>query len=200
MALPKSINHLSDLLSSLPGVGPKLSNRLALFLAVQGKGLANELSNSLTEVIQNIKQCEICGNISLETVCDICSDTTRDKTKVIVVEDALDLESINSTGEYNGLFHVLGGVISPVNGIGPEDLSIEKLLNRVEELGVTEIIFALNPNIEGDATSLYIKNELENRFPEVKTTRLAKGIPVGGDLEFMSSQTLQDSLKSRVDF
>jgi len=200
MLLPKEIQNLSDLFSRLPNIGPKLSNRLALFLAVSGKDLSKRLSKSLNEVIENIKTCEECGNVTTSNICDICSDSTRDQKTILIVEDPLDLVNIESTGEYKGLYHVLNGVISPINGIGPEELNIPKLNERVKKLEVEEIIFALNPNLEGDATSLFIKNELEKVNPEIKFTRLAKGIPAGGDIEFVSNQTIVDSMRSRTSF
>ncbi|MDQ6985886.1 MAG: recombination mediator RecR [Candidatus Dojkabacteria bacterium] len=202
MSLPKSIHNLSNSLSSLPGVGPKLSNRLAVFLAINGRSVSKQLSESLKEVEENITQCRECGHISESDVCSICLDSNRDSSLMIVVEDSLDLENMNSTGSYNGLFHVLNGCISPVNGIGPDDLNIESLFPRIESRGVKELIFALNPDVEGDATSIFIKNELKNRVndQDIEITRLAKGIPTGSDIEFMSAQTLSDSLRSRVVF
>lgn len=201
MAYPKEIQELNDALNSLPGVGPRLSSRLALYLSVNAKELSRRISTSLLKVIENIKSCSKCGNVSSSDLCDICENTQRNPKLVFVVEDPIDLANIESTKEFNGLYHVLGGVISPMNGIGPDELNIQKLLNRVKEDGVEEIIFGLNSNMEGDSTCLYIKNELE-RNPEisdVKVSRLAKGIPAGGDIEYLSGQTIKDSLKRRVD-
>ncbi len=200
MSLPKNIKHLSDLLSSMPGIGPKLSNRLALFLALDGKGLSTALSKVLLDVVENTKQCIVCGNVTTEDLCYICKDSTRNRSQIVLVEDAIDLENINSTGEYRGVFHVLNGLISPVNGVGPEDINISGLLKRISENNVEELIFALNPNIEGEATSLYVKHQIENLNSTVKLSRLAKGIPSGSDIEFASQQTLLDSLKSRINF
>lgn len=202
MSLPKSINNLSLALSSMPGIGPKLSNRLSLFLAVKGKRVAKSLEIALKEVQDSIVECKRCGNITTEDLCEICSDSTREQDKVLIVEDSLDLDSIESTGTYKGQYHVLNGRISPVNGIGPDDINITSLIQRAKSYEFKEIIFALNPDIEGDATSIYLRNEiqsLENVSP-ISFTRLAKGIPVGSDIEFMSSQTISDSLKSRTEF
>ncbi len=199
MQIPNQIKTLSDLLASLPSIGPKLSTRLALYLSVTRKDLAKKLIESLSDVSNNIKTCKLCGNVTTNDICQICSDTGRDQKIILVVEDALDLFNFETTNEYKGLYHILGGVISPINGIGPKDLSIDKLISRIEDLGAKEVIFALNPNVEGDSTSLYLKSEIQSRYPEIKITRLAKGIPGGSDLEFASAQTLIDSMRSRVE-
>jgi recombination protein RecR len=199
-SIPKEIQDLSDLLSSLPGIGPKLSNRLALYLAVNGKSLALNLSHTLSEIISKVKTCEICGNVSLESVCDICKDTSRDRSTILVVEDSLDLFNIEASNIYRGLYHVLNGVISPINGVGPSDINISSLLKRIKEDEVKEVILALNPNVEGDSTSLYLKDQIENLDPNITITKLAKGIPAGSDLEFASTQTIVDSVKSRKQF
>jgi len=200
MAFPKEIQELSEVFSNLPSVGPKLSSKLALYLSINAKDLARKLSHSLDEAVKNIKVCKRCGNVTNGELCDICLDENRDQGVILVLEDALDLANLEATREYSGVYHVLGGVISPINGIGPEELSIDKLLERLKDPAVKEIILGLNPNVEGDATSLYIKNEAEKARTDVKITRLAKGIPAGSDLEFISGQTIVDSIKSRVSF
>ena len=200
MGFPKEIQNLSDLLNFLPGIGPKMSNRLAMYLSVSGKSLSRKLSDSLIEVSNKIRLCDNCSNISTSELCEICSDSTRNNEIIIVVEDSLDLYNIEQTGEYKGLYQVLGGLISPVNGVGPNDIQIGQLISRVESNIVKEIILALNPNLEGDSTSMYIKNEIEKLGKEINLTKLAKGIPSGGDIEFASSQTLIDSFKSRSGF
>ncbi len=198
MAFPKEIENLSELFSYLPSVGPKLSGRLSLYLGINGKELAKKLSNALIDVVNNVRTCRVCGNISNAEVCDICLDDNRDKTTLLIVEDPLDLINIESTKEYRGLYHVLNGLISPMNGIGPEELNIPTIVKRIKELNVLEIIFALNPNMEGESTTFYLKQEIEKEFPDIKITRLAKGIPVGGDIEFVSNQTIIDSMRSRI--
>jgi len=200
MGLPKEVQNLSDLFSSLPSIGPKLSNRLALFLSVNGKSLASKLSHSLDEVVKSIRLCSNCSNITDTDFCEICTDSSRDRSIVIVVEDSLDLYNLEQTGEYKGMYQVLGGLISPINGIGPRDIKIDQLLNRLQDGEIKEIILALNPNLEGDSTGLYIKNEIDKLGLDIKLTRLAKGIPAGSDIEFASSQTLIDSFNSRVSF
>lgn len=199
MEVPKEVIKLGELLSYLPSVGPKLSSRLAIYLSLPGKELASKLGTALSDVVLKIKRCTLCGNVTTENLCSICSDPQRNKALILVVEDPLDLINIESSGEFKGLYHVLGGVISPMNGVGPDDLRIKDLLDRIDD-SVTEVILALNPNVEGDATSLYIKHALESKDSELKITRLAKGIPSGGDIEYVSSQTIVDSMKSRVEF
>lgn len=199
-SLPKEINDLTDAFSSLPNVGPKLSARIAIYLSVSAKDLAKKLSESLESVINNISKCNICGNVTNKDICSVCEDDKRDKSIILVVEDSLDLINIESTREYKGVYHVLGGVISPINGIGPDDINITSLVKRVEDEAIKEVILGLNPNLEGDSTALYIKDQLETIRPNLQITRLAKGIPVGGDLEYLSGQTIIDSMKSRINF
>lgn len=198
--LPKEIIELSEAFGSLPNVGPKLSARIALYLSVSAKDLAKKLSNSLEEVINNISKCNICGNVTNKDLCLVCEDDSRDKSIILVVEDSLDLINIEGTKEYRGIYHVLGGVISPINGIGPDDINISSLIKRVEDASIKEVILGLNPNLEGDSTALYLKTQMESVNPALSITRLAKGIPVGGDLEYLSGQTIIDSMKSRINF
>jgi len=201
MGLPKQILNLSDSFASLPGVGPKLSNRLALYLTVNAKPLAKKLSNAIEESLSSIKQCQICGNITSESICEICADEERNKAEIMVVEDSLDLYNFESSGSFEGRYHVLGGLISPINGIGVNDINISSLIRRVrEDENIKEIIFSLNPTIEGDSTSMYIKSEVSKINPNIEFSQLAKGISSGSDIEFISSQTLGESLKSRVKF
>lgn len=198
MAFPKEVENLSELFSYLPNVGPKLSGRLALYLGINGKELAKRLSNALIDVVNNVRKCNECGNISNGLICDICSDEQRDKSTLLIVEDPLDLINIESTKEFKGLYHVLNALISPMNGIGPEELSIPNIIKRIKSLNVKELIFALNPNMEGESTTYYLKQEILKECSDIKITRLAKGIPVGGDIEFVSNQTIIDSMRSRV--
>ncbi len=201
MALPKSIINLSETLSSLPGVGNKLSHRIALYLSINNKKLATSLANSLTESVSKIRECVICSNVTESTdICEICEDSERNSSLIMVVESPLDLYTIEESGNYSGLYHVLKGVISPVNGVGPDDLTIDKLLLRIKKNNAEELIYALNPDLEGDSTSLYIKAQVENMYKNVKQTILAKGIPSGASLEYMSSSTINESLKSRSAF
>jgi recombination protein RecR len=202
MGLPKAIKELSDSFSYLPGIGPRLSNRIALYLSISNRQLASKLAQSLTTTLDNITECERCSNVTEEKICEICSDETRIKNKILVVENALDLYTIEETDNYKGLYHVLKGVISPVNGIGPEDINLDRLISRLKttDIEVDEIIFGLNANLEGESTGLYMKDIIHKHNPDIKITRLAKGIPTGGNIEFMSTQTLRDSLNSRSDY
>ncbi len=200
MAFPKEIQNLSDLFSNLPNVGPKLSNRLALYLSVNAKDLSKKLIQTLQDVVDKIKTCNICGNVATEDICSICADPSRDNKIIFVVEDSLDMNNVESTNEYNGLYHVLGGVLSPINGIGPDELRIQGLIERLKSGDVEEVILGLNPNVEGDSTSMYLKNEISKLNSNLKITRLAKGIPVGSDIEFVSGQTIIDSMRSRVNY
>lgn len=195
--LPKEIQHVSELFNSFPGIGPKLSHRLSLYTAVKGKGHAQRLARALDELVEKITLCSICGNVTIGEVCDICDDEKRDKSVLMVVEDSLDLFNIEETGEYDGVYHVLQGIISPLNGVTPEDLTIDLLNNRIKDNNVQEIIVALNPTVEGDATSMYLQKNLLQIRDDLKITRLAKGIPSGSDLEFISPQTIADSLRRR---
>lgn len=200
MNTPKEIVNLSEALNSMPGIGPKMSNRLAMYLSVSGKKQAINLANSLLEVTSKIKACKECGNVTTSEICEVCSDDNRKKDIFFVVEDALDLYSIEITREFTGLYHVLNGVISPINGVGPSDINLDSLFQRIKDLKPKEIILGLNPNVEGDSTSMYLKNQIQKIDSDIKITRLAKGIPVGSDLEFVSQQTIVDSLKSRAEF
>ena len=198
MSLPSSITLLSDKFSSLPGIGPKLSSRIALYLAISNKKLAGRLGESLESVIKNIKQCSKCFNVTdNKELCEICLDEKREKTQILVVETPLELYTIEETGDYKGLYHVTHGVISPVNGVGPSDITIPQLLKRLSKGSIEELIFGLNPTLEGDSTSMYVSNEITQAGVKVKITKLAKGIPSGSSIEYMSSQTLSDSLKRR---
>ncbi len=198
MAFPKEIQELSDAFASLPGIGPKLSSRIALYLSVGGKNLAKKIENDISKMVQKIRLCEQCNNVSTESLCEICSDSQREKLAIIVVEDSMDLYNIESSGAYKGLYHVIGGVISPLNGITPDRLFIQSLFDRVkQDSSISEIIFALNPSVEGESTTIFIKEGLANISSNLEMTQLAKGIPFGSDIEFISGQTLRDSLYSR---
>lgn len=198
MAFPKEIQELSDSLSSLPGIGPKLSNRIALYLSVGGKNLAKKIQTDIANMITRIRLCQVCNNVSTVEVCEICSDGNREKSRVVIVEDSMDLYNIESSGAYNGVYHVIGGLISPINGITPDKLLVQSLIERVKgDEGIAEVIFALNPSVEGESTTSFIKDGILAIRPSIEITQLAKGIPFGSDIEYISGQTLRDSLFSR---
>lgn len=196
-ALPAPIQNLITALERLPGIGPKTASRLAFFLL----GAQDDLTSNLAEALAALKsatgQCEICFNITLagQAICDICADEQRDSSKLCVVEETLDILALERTGGYFGRYHVLNGVLSPIEGIGPEDLTIRQLIERVKSGGVSEVILATNPSMEGDATALYLSQQLAPLG--IRVTRLARGLPVGGDLEYADQNTLLRALSGR---
>lgn len=187
--------ELIDELSRLPGIGRRSAQRLALYLIRQPLERVEELAAKMVESRRHVHPCPHCGNLSEDECCDICADQSRDRSIVCVVEDAAAVISIERSGEYGGLYHVLGGIISPLDGMGPEDLTVNELVERAKD--VEEVIIAVNPSVEGDATTLYISKLLKPLG--VKVTRLASGLPVGGDLEYADSVTLARALLGRTE-
>ncbi len=183
-------------LSKLPGIGRKTALRLSLFILRQPKEEIEQLIKALEGLKTNLKFCQECFNLTTEDVCRICSDPNRDKKLICVVEDINDVIAIEKTNEYKGLYHVLGGVLSPLEGVGPNELKIKELVRRIDNLNPSEIILALNPSTEGEATSLYIANFLKDR--NLKITRIARGIPIGSDLEFVDEATVIRALEGRI--
>lgn len=194
----KAIDDVVEYFSRLPGIGKKTAIRLAYFLLSHDEKLAQGLANSLQHLHECISTCPICGSYSEGEYCDFCDNTSRDKSIICVVERQQELLNFSELLEYRGLFHVLGGVISPLDGIGPEQLSIPALIKRVQTGEVQEVIIATNPTVEGDTTALYLQKILKE-FP-ITITRLASGIPVGGDLEYADKLTLARSLRGRITF
>lgn len=182
-------------LTRLPGVGRKTALRFALYLLAQKNETVHAFSNSLVSLRDNVKRCRICHNISDTDVCDICSNPRRDRSVICVVENIHSVMSIENTAQFHGLYHVLGGVISPMDGTGPGDLELESLFKRVEEGGIEEIILALNPTMEGDTTNFYISRKLANA--SVRFTTLSRGVSVGDDLEYTDEVTLGRSILDR---
>jgi len=182
-------------LGKLPGIGRKTAQRLALhLLRVDGED-ANRLANAILEVKKKIRYCSVCWNITEKDPCSICADTNRDHTSICVVEDPSDVLALEKTNEFHGVFHVLGGALSPLEGIGPDQLKTKELLARLNR-DSTEVILAMNPDVEGEATTIYLANLLKPLG--VKVTRIARGIPVGGDLEFADEATLVRALEGRM--
>jgi len=195
MNLPsKYLENCIHELSKLPGIGSKSASRIAFFLLKTPKANVDALVGAINQLKDNIRYCEKCGGISDEAVCSVCSDYERDQTTLCVVEEPEDMLSIEKSGAFNGLYHVLGGVISPLDGVGPEELSINKLVERCKG-GIKEVIIATNPTIEGDATALYIASLLKPLH--IKVMRIAHGLPVGSDLEFVDAPTLAKSITGR---
>lgn len=190
--LEKAIQELTR----LPGVGRKTALRFALYLLSQKKETVHSFSNSITQLIDDVKYCKVCHNLSDTDVCDICSNPHRDKSIICVVENIHSVMSIENTGQFHGLYHVLGGVISPMDGTGPADLELDSLFERVESGGVSEIILALNPTMEGDTTNFYISRRLAQSG--VKFSVLARGVSVGDDLEYTDEVTLGRSILGRT--
>lgn len=194
----KAIDDVVEHFSRLPGIGKKTATRLAYFLLSRDKSQAKALAESLNALHENIRACSVCGSFSEGDFCEFCDDATRDKSIICVVERQQELLSFGELAEYRGLFHVLGGAISPLDGIGPEQLSIKSLLKRLDGGEVKEVILATNPTIEGDTTALYLHKLLQDY--NITVTRLASGIPVGGDLEYADKLTLLRSLRGRMSF
>jgi recombination protein RecR len=195
-AIPEPVTRLIDALSRLPGVGPKTASRLTYYLLRAPDEVANTLSETLRDLKAQTQLCSVCHNITVSDPCGICSDPRRDPHTIMVVEEPLDVLAIERTGSYHGVYHVLHGVISPVSGVGPDDLKLRELGARVENGQVLEVIIATNPSYEGDATSMYIQREIL-RDRGVKITRLARGLPVGSDIEYADAVTLTRALQGR---
>ncbi len=193
--LPGAVARLVDELVKLPGIGPKSASRLAYYLLRVPEEESRALAEAILEMRRRISYCSRCFNLTETDPCPICSDETRDRTRICVVEQPLDVVAIERTGRYTGLYHVLHGAISPVEGIGPEDLRIRELLTRVRIQPVEEVILATNPSLEGDATAMYLAQQL---IPMgVRVTRLAHGLPMGGELEYADEITLSRALEGR---
>lgn len=219
--LPKPVENLIKQLSRLPGIGPKFAERLVFFLAAEPKEYIAALSAALSDFNKKIKPCSECGNISEQNICPICQDPRRDRTKICVIESASDIFAIEKTGQYKGLYHILGGVISPHRDLMPENLRINQLIKRISPpIGragsakgknaekIEEIVIATNPNTEGDATALYLGKILASLNPppgggsglaehKLKITRLARGLPTGGELEYADETTLVNAIIGR---
>ena len=190
------INKAVEHLSRFPGVGKKSALRMALFLLKRSEGETIELSEALLKMRTQIQYCEQCFNLSDGPLCNVCSSPSKDTSTVCIVKDFQDVIAIENTGQYNGLFHVLGGLVSPVDGIGPSDVKIPELLSRVKENDIKEAVIALSSTLEGDTTEYYIAKKLRDLGVQVST--LSKGIAVGGELEYADEITLALSIKNRV--
>jgi len=189
-----AVENLVSQLTRLPGVGTRTAQRLAFHLLRVPKDEAAALAGAIADVKERVRFCSECGNLTEEDVCAICRDTRRDQAVVCVVEQPADLISVERTHEYRGLYHVLGGALSPIDGVEPEHLRIGQLLQRVERNGIQEVVLATNPNMTGEATAAYLADRLRGR---VRVTRLASGLPVGGDLEYADEVTLGRALSGR---
>jgi recombination protein RecR len=190
-----AVQDLIDELGRLPGVGPKSAQRIAFHLLAADHADVRRLVAALTEVKDKVRFCSICGNVAEEEQCKICRDPRRDEAVICVVEEPKDVVAIEKTREFRGRYHVLGGAISPIEGVGPEDLRIRELMQRLADGAVTELILATDPNLEGEATATYLARLVKPM--ELKVTRLASGLPVGGDLEYADEVTLGRAFEGR---
>jgi len=199
--LPKSVQNLIDEFSRLPGVGPKTAARLAFYLLTKPKSDIESLGTAVLGLATNLRYCNECFNISETETCLICENDRRNKNIIMVVEEPLDVIALEKSLPFEGVYHVLGGVVSPINGIGPEDLRISQLINRIRDGEISEIVLATNPNLEGEATASYIKDRISRLDKSaLKITRIARGIPIGGDLEYADEVTLKRSIEGRREY
>jgi recombination protein RecR len=189
------VQELIDELGRLPGVGPKSAQRIAFYLLVAEDDQAKKLSQLLNEVKDRVRFCETCGNVTEENLCNICRDTRRNRNLICVVEESKDVQAIERTREFRGLYHVLGGAISPIEGIGPDQLRIKELMTRLADPDIQEVIIATDPNLEGEATATYLTRMLSPLGMTI--SRLASGLPVGGDLEYADEITLGRAFEAR---
>ena len=192
----ESVEQLAEQFAQLPGIGRKTAHRLALYVVKMSKEDVEALARALTGVKEKVRYCSICSNITESDPCLICSNSKRDRSVICVVEEPTDVLALEKTNEFKGLYHVLGGALSPLDGIGPEDLRIRELLQRLSGSGVEEVILALNPNVEGEATTLYLSKLLKPLAKKI--TRIARGLPVGTDLEYADEATLSRALEGRI--
>lgn len=200
--LPRSVQRLAEVLSSLPSVGPKTANRLTFYLLARGDEELKNFSEAFANLRKNLTYCSVCHLVSESDPCPICGDSSREKEKLAVVEESLDVLALEKA-RFNGRYHVLGGQISPINNIGPTDLKVSELLDRLKSSEIKEVILATDPSLEGEATALYIDEQIDNLIKEnlidakLSVTRLARGLPVGGDLEYADELTLSRALEGR---
>lgn len=196
MIIPTTLQKVIDELSKLPSIGRKSAQRLALHILRSDLNEVQNLSNALLELKENTRICKICFNISENEMCGICKSEKRDKSTICVVEEISDVIAIEKTNEYSGLYHVLGGVLSPLSGKDVDSLNLKELITRIRDGEIKEVILALNPDTEGETTSLYIAKLLKSF--EIKVSRLARGLPIGGDLEFADEATIGRAVLSRI--
>lgn len=195
MHYPAVLEKLISYYEKLPGIGEKSAERLALATIELNDDEIVEFSKTVVDAKQKLTRCTICGNITDEDICSICRDETRDKNTICVLEDFKNILSFEKSGKYNGTYHVLNGLISPIDDIGPDDINLPSLISRVEKLDHPELILALKPKIEGEATTLYIKKILENK--DVTISRLSYGIPMGAEIDYLDNVTLEKALEDR---
>lgn len=192
----RPLQRVIEQLQRLPGIGPKSAQRLALYILRSGPEAARILGEAISALPADVRLCPTCGNYIGDNHCEVCDDPRRDGTVLCVVAEVSDLMALERSGEYRGMYHVLGGVLSPLEGVGPDELNIEGLLRRIAEEGITEVILATSPSVEGDATAEYIRAALQ-QFPQVLVSRIALGLPVGADLDYQDQVTIARALSGR---
>jgi recombination protein RecR len=195
---PSKIDSLIELLARLPGIGPRSARRIALNLLKKPDSLMRPLAKALVEAADQIKKCEICGNIDTISPCNLCEDNRRDQSIIVVIEEVGDLWALERAAVHKGLYHVLGGSLSAIDGVGPDDLGINQLIERADKDSTEEVVLAMNATIDGQTTAYYITDQLSEC--NVKISRLARGVPVGGELDYMDDGTLMEALESRQPF
>ena len=195
---PSKIDNLIELLARLPGIGPRSARRIALNLLKKPDSLMRSLAKALVETADQIKKCEICGNIDTVSPCNLCEDNRRDQSIIVVIEEVGDLWALERAAVHKGLYHVLGGSLSAIDGVGPDDLGINQLIERADKDSTKEVVLAMNATIDGQTTAYYITDQLSEC--NVKISRLARGVPVGGELDYMDDGTLMEALESRQTF
>lgn len=212
MKIPKAIEKLIESFEKLPGIGPKTAQRLAFYLLFVPQSDLEQFASHLSNLKKSTVLCSICYNIGDKNPCEVCSDPARDSSTVCVVEDALDVIALEKSGKYNGIYHVLHGVIDPLNNLGPDDIYIPQLISKIKNkiLTINEVIIATNPTMEGEATAMYITRELKDphfakasrgeQNSEIKITRIGRGLPIGADLEYADEITLQRALEGRREY
>lgn len=206
MKIARAVSRLIEALEKLPGIGPKSAQRLTFYLLHNPQSELDKFSLALSRLRKDTRECVICKGVGETDICDICADKGRDQDQVCVVEQPLDILAVEKGGFYRGLYHVLGGAISPLNNIGPEELQISDLLARLKNGKITELIIATNPNMEGEATAMYIANvvgklkDQMSNVKKIKVTRIGRGLPVGADLEYADEVTLNRAFESRREF
>lgn len=193
-----SLEKLIEEFSKFPGIGKKTAQRMAFFVLKQRKEESEALTQAISDVKSKVRYCSVCFNITEEDPCKICREEKRDRSMICVVEEANDMMALEKTNQYKGLYHVLGGVLSPLDGVGPDDLKVKELLLRLKGKDVKEVIIATNPSTEGEATAVYLSKLIKPLG--IKVTRIARGLPAGGDLEYADQTTLANALEGRVEF
>ncbi len=200
MKIPKAVEDLSQSFEKLPGIGPKTAQRLTFYLLHVPQYELDNFARALGGLKKNTVVCSICFTIGETDPCDICSDNTRDHSTICVVEEALDVLALEKNKKYKGIYHVLNGRIDPLNNIGPDEIFIPQLLERLSREDVSELILATNPTMEGEATAMYIASKLKTQDSKIKITRIGRGLPIGSDLEYADEITLQRAMEGRQEF